>query len=319
MKNEILLLCCIILCITVFSACSSFYSNEFDYSSGIINEIFAAIKTYDENKMVDIFAPASTVDKESFLKSVNELFEYCGACEVLSLKLGTINSDVLSENGNRKLIYVFSYEVITNTDAYRVFIKATRTDSLNEKNVGVNSLYIIRFEDDTDTSTAYKGDEKYTEGINIGIKSIDNSFTTSTVNDIITAVESKNATELKELFAKSAFESEEIFYKAFQELTQYYISGEIISLEMMKVEGNIKNQKEAKYGKFFFSYDITNSNEKYRLCGVITVIDNENNENIGLNSLYIIKYDDDTAASHYFADEKFESGIHIAVARDCKN
>ena len=40
-------------------------------------------------------------------------------------------------------------------------------DTADADNVGIRSLYIIRLADDTDPQFAYRGDEKYTPGINI--------------------------------------------------------------------------------------------------------------------------------------------------------
>ena len=41
-------------------------------------------------------------------------------------------------------------------------------DTADKDNVGIRSLYIIRFADDTDQERAYRGDGNDTPGINIG-------------------------------------------------------------------------------------------------------------------------------------------------------
>lgn len=309
---------CLILSTMFLCSCFANFSfsffNEDNYAMSITNDIFNAITTRDENKILEIFASNSVRDREKFLKSVNSLFDYCNVGEISSIKFGSLRSEgskIDSENG---IVCLFSKDIFTTVDSFRICVKATYLDSSDVGNIGVNSFYIIKYSDDSDTSTAYDGDGKYTNGINIGIKSIDNPIITSTVKDIINAIKEKDANKMMDLFAKSSIKEDE-FEAAFAYLTEYCVAEDLISVEMMKVMGNIKDNKEENYGKFFFSYDFTTSDQKYRICGKITVMDFENKDNMGINSVYLINYEEDTDDSAYFGDEKFTAGIHISVKR----
>ena len=61
-----------------------------------------------------------------------------------------------------------SYDIETTQDKYRLAMEIIMADTTDAGNVGIRSLYIIRFEDDTDQNCAYRGDGAYTPGINIG-------------------------------------------------------------------------------------------------------------------------------------------------------
>ena len=64
--------------------------------------------------------------------------------------------------------YYSTYDIETTQDKYRLAMEIIMTDTTDAGNVGIRSLYIIRFEDDTDQDCAYRGDGAYTPGINIG-------------------------------------------------------------------------------------------------------------------------------------------------------
>lgn len=69
-----------------------------------------------------------------------------------------------------KCLYA-TYDVETTQDKYRFAMEYMLLDTADADNVGIRSLYIIRLADDTDPQFAYRGDEKYTPGININKKS----------------------------------------------------------------------------------------------------------------------------------------------------
>ena len=59
----------------------------------------------------------------------------------------------------------------STVNKYRFAMEYMLLDTADADNVGIRSLYIIRLADDTDPQFAYRGDEKYTPGININKKS----------------------------------------------------------------------------------------------------------------------------------------------------
>ncbi len=57
-----------------------------------------------------------------------------------------------------------TYDVVTNKGEYRFAIQEYISDTGDPKNIGINSLYIIKSED-SDMQYAYRGDGEWTQGI----------------------------------------------------------------------------------------------------------------------------------------------------------
>ena len=72
------------------------------------------------------------------------------------------------EYGDCQEVYDATYDFETTQDKYRLWMEIITVDTTDADKVGIRSLYIIRFEDDTRADFAYRGDGEHTPGINIG-------------------------------------------------------------------------------------------------------------------------------------------------------
>ena len=83
-----------------------------------------------------------------------------------------LNASRTREDDFEKKTISSTYDVETDKQIYRIAIQDVITNTLDQNDVGINSLYIIIKSEDTDPNYAYRGDGKNTPGINIGIKNI---------------------------------------------------------------------------------------------------------------------------------------------------
>ena len=108
------------------------------------------------------------------LLSGNVFCGHCGGRLTLTTN-GTTRINAAGEKVGRKRIRYVCYNKTrkrSNCDGQTGYtMEYMLLDTADADNVGIRSLYIIRLADDTDPQFAYRGDEKYTPGININKKS----------------------------------------------------------------------------------------------------------------------------------------------------
>lgn len=137
----------------------------------IMIEVLDAIQNRDEDALRKLFSKNTVAQVNGFDQSITDLFDYYQG-NYISLDWKGASGAENWDFGERKKYISFSYDVKTNKTVFRFHIDYCSIDSLDDNNVGIYSLYIIKMEDDTDPEFAYGGDRKKTPGINIGIKNI---------------------------------------------------------------------------------------------------------------------------------------------------
>lgn len=124
------------------------------------------IKSFFSNNIID---SVENIDKE-----IDNFFEYVKGDFVAFLD-EEFNEDggaiigTTREGGNEFCDRYTSYDVKTTVDTYRIAIYEVLEDTANNDNMGIHSLYVIKMNEDTDLNYIYRGDDKDTPGINIGI------------------------------------------------------------------------------------------------------------------------------------------------------
>ncbi len=182
MRRLLVLLIC--LC-TFLTACTS--SNRVIYSElnfwsivfraddyvccSVLDKIVKAIKTKDKELLLSLFSENTKVECSNLEKQAEDLFNYCSG---KMLSWGKFRGDPHSSthmdgDGNYQKTLEPSYDINTSDGSYRIAFRYTELDTIDRANEGLLSLYIIKAEDDIDTSYAYCGDGKYTPGIHIGL------------------------------------------------------------------------------------------------------------------------------------------------------
>ena len=137
----------------------------------IMIKVLNAIQSKDENAMRKLFSSKTVEQVDGFDQSMEDLFDYYQG-EYISLDWKGSGGDGTYEYGEKRITTSVSYDVKTSNNIFRFAIKYCSTDTTGNDNIGIHSLYIIKFEDDTDPECGYGGDGKYSPGIHIGIRNV---------------------------------------------------------------------------------------------------------------------------------------------------
>ena len=171
MKKTLLLLPIIGL-VLVLTSCSLrrnfLMKDDSSVANNKFSELIDAIQTQDINTLKSLFSKNTLKEAENLDESIRHLFDYFQG-ELVSYN-NWAGPGVTAKNdadGYWKQYYS-TYDLETTQDKYRLAMEIITVDTADADNVGIRSLYIIRFEDDTDQNCAYRGDGAYTPGINIG-------------------------------------------------------------------------------------------------------------------------------------------------------
>ena len=171
MKKTLLLLPIIGL-VLVLTSCSLrrnfLMKDDSSVANNKFSELIDAIQTQDINTLKSLFSKNTLKEAENLDESIRHLFDYLQG-ELVSYN-DWAGPGVTAKNdadGYWKQYYS-TYDLETTQDKYRLAMEIITVDTADADNVGIRSLYIIRFEDDTDQNCAYRGDGAYTPGINIG-------------------------------------------------------------------------------------------------------------------------------------------------------
>ena len=136
-------------------------------------KILESIQSKNEDMMISVFSKESLKKIGSLDESVNALFDYFnGTVESYDDWVGPF-VETTKENDQTIQIMEATYDVKTTECTYRFAIRYLSEDTENANNIGVQSLYVIKMEDDIGPEYAYWGDGKFTSGIHIGVPNIE--------------------------------------------------------------------------------------------------------------------------------------------------
>lgn len=176
MKKVLSIITCIIMGVYLV-ACSSvdggnmFFNNDTITANNYIEKVLNAIESKNCEQLKSLFANNCLSEIESFDLLAEKLFDYFDA-EVISYDDWGGEVDSVKEDDLIVKTFWSTLDVKTNKEIYRIMMKYVVQDTNDTDNIGLHSMYIIKANDDFDTSFAYWGDGNDTLGINIGIKNI---------------------------------------------------------------------------------------------------------------------------------------------------
>lgn len=144
-----------------FSTVSEYIANK------NISKLIAAIENEDHVGIKSLFAPNIIAEIDDFDQNINDLLSYYIG------KNGSYGSHGLGteydrDSGIEKRWHNMSYDITTTEDVFRIAIIWYIQDTEDVGNVGIWSLYIIRFEDDPYPNYDYGGDGLWSPGLHIG-------------------------------------------------------------------------------------------------------------------------------------------------------
>lgn len=136
------------------------------------NMILSAIQSQNTDALIALISPNALTNEQEINKTINFLFSYCQGDLTPYEDWGGPTVEYVHENGQQRKELFATYDVESGENKYRFAFLYIAEDSANSRNVGVWSMYVINWDDDTDTHFAYRGDGTYQSGIHIGIKNV---------------------------------------------------------------------------------------------------------------------------------------------------
>lgn len=145
-----------------------FARNDTQIANEQLEALLEAIQSKNAQAVKELFSDNAWAESGNMEKSILVLFDYFQG-ELVSYKSWAGPSVHATKNhGEYWKSYDCTYDFETTQDKYRLAMEIITVDTADTDNVGIQSLYIIRFEDDTRPNFAYWGDGEHTPGINIG-------------------------------------------------------------------------------------------------------------------------------------------------------
>ena len=134
-------------------------------TDALITELLSYMENQDQAAFLAQFAPNVISDPDILEQQCSNLFQFFS---------GTVESQTwkAAQNSAAKELDEYhsetkvSYDIVTTEDHYRIAMNFCAEDNYDDGNLGLYSIYIIRFED-TDTKYTYWGDGNWTPGINV--------------------------------------------------------------------------------------------------------------------------------------------------------
>ena len=145
-----------------------FARNDKQIANERFEALIDAIQTHNSDAVKAVFSNNVLREAENIDDSIQELFGYFQGNLLSYNEWAGPDVSAKKDNGNYWKSYDCTYDFETTQDKYRLAMEIITVDTTDADNVGIQSLYIIRFEDDTRPNFAYWGDGEHTPGINIG-------------------------------------------------------------------------------------------------------------------------------------------------------
>ncbi len=141
----------------------------------------------------------------------------------------------------------------------------------------------------------------------------DNDIASKNLEKLLTAIENEDYEGITALFAPNIKNNIEDFSESMNTLILYY-EGEQSSVDNWGLGAtyDVNNGIEIKY--LNMSYDITTTENKYRMGIIWYIQDTGDENNVGIWSLYVLKFEDDIMQDYAYRSEG-ENGIHVGKVR----
>ena len=167
----------LLILVIVFSSCSlgglelskrgSLFRNDRLDANHTFEKVLNAIQNKDVDALKSLFSNESLKQIDDFDATAHDLFEYFQG-DFISYDDwgGAVAGDMVREGGKEWYTIQPTYDVKTSKQEYRFAFKEFTVNEFEPDKVGVWSIYVIKKENDTDPKCAYRGDGKWTPGIN---------------------------------------------------------------------------------------------------------------------------------------------------------
>ncbi len=151
------------------SGCIFLYSDE-KVAEKKAEQLFLAMESKDKEAIIELLSEVTINQALELDAQIDALFDYFDG-EIVSYYdfCGGPYVSTSQENGLMTQYMESTYELKTTSCDYRICFGFTTIDDINEDNIGIKFIYIIKAADDPTPDYAYRGDGKMTSGIHIGL------------------------------------------------------------------------------------------------------------------------------------------------------
>lgn len=132
--------------------------------------LLRAIETCSTDDLLTLFAPNALAKAENMDVMISQLYAYCSTTFGNYDNRDALNAETDWEYGARVTRLYATYDVESSSGKYRFAFLYVSHDTQCPENIGLWSVYVIDWDEDTDTDFAYRGDHLYKPGIHIGVK-----------------------------------------------------------------------------------------------------------------------------------------------------
>lgn len=162
----------LIACMFTMGSCASVQNitaRSYDEESSIkktVGEMVSAIQQRDKIAFAELFSMTARENTDEFLSKVNEVFYFIQGDIIAFGSTPGVAVDSDYDYGKKRTVVYASYWLETEEHKYYLAICEYMSDTFDEKNVGVKSIYLIDA-DEWKEDYEYGGDGNWTLGINI--------------------------------------------------------------------------------------------------------------------------------------------------------
>ena len=160
------------LCSCVVPGIEGLYSAE-KMADLSFEELIDVINSKDRDALRSMFSEESIRQLNDFEGMMGDLLDYVNGDLVSYDDWGGPVEEKTREDDEVVALSEWSCDVETTENRYRFAVKIITEDSANNKNEGIHSLYVIRYEDDRFPQCAYWGDNTFAPGIHVGVPSVE--------------------------------------------------------------------------------------------------------------------------------------------------
>ena len=152
-----------------------------------------------------------------------------------------------------------------------------------------------------------------------GLSDNDNALANENFASFIEFLDVRDQVGLESLFAPGKISDQLVFQEDCSVLFSYFL-GDYVSHEAWGLGTDYSRESGIAYRSHNMSYDVATTESVYRMAFLWYVVDEREEDNVGLWSFYIIRYDDDPNQSYsYGGDGLWTPGINIGKSYDFTN
>jgi len=132
---------------------------------------------------------------------------------------------------------------------------------------------------------------------------------------LISAIETQNENELRNLFSKTVVDESENFSESASALFDFY-RGEMKTYKYWSATASSRKKRTGeRWRTVDASYDVETTEGAFCFAFKTVTIDNTNSDNLGISSLYIIDYENSDKGFAYWGDGEWTPGINIVTEK----